>query len=254
MVIDEEAETKAAPSSLLGRTAIVTGGGKSIGRAITIELALRGVEVTIGYNEDEASAQVTRLMIEGFGRKASVRCIPQLFASPTSSMITEIDADILVNNAAVAYGSSLLKMNQNEWDHTLEVNLNGVMVLTQAVAQGMTERGWGRIINIASVVGMDGRLGPSSYAASKAGLIGATKAWAHELARFGVTVNAVAPGFIEDTGLFDAVPDRYKLKIQEQIPLRRYGTVQDVAHAVSYLAAADYVTGHVLNVSGGYLT
>jgi len=240
--------------SLDGRTAIVTGGGKSIGQAITFELARRGVEVTIGYNEDEVAAQCTRLIVEGWGRKANVRQIPQMFAAPTHSFLSELDADILVNNAAVAKGGSLLNMNVNEWDESIEVNLTGVMVLTQSLASQMAQRGWGRIINVASVVGMDGRLGPSSYAATKAGLIGATKVWAHELARFGITVNAVAPGFIAETGMFGAMPDKYKLKVQEQIPLRRYGTTEDVARAVAYLAEADYVTGHVLNVSGGYLT
>jgi len=145
-------------------------------------------------------------------------------------------------------------MDLGSWDACLETNLTAVMRLTQLMSPGMITRGWGRIVNIASVVGIDGRLGPSSYAASKAGMIGFTRAVAHELANKGVTVNAVAPGFIDATGMLDAVDARHKDKIIEQIPMHRFGAVEDVAQAVGYLVTANYVTGTVLNVSGGYLT
>ena len=237
---------------LIGRHAVVTGGGKGIGRAISMELAALGADLTIGYNTDEESASQTAEDASRLGRITAVRQISHNLWS--NSGVTELDCDILVNNAGVSQGRSVRNMSLNAWDETFEVNLTGAMVMTRTVVGPMIERGWGRIINISSVVGMDGRLGPSSYAASKAGLIGFTKACAHELAAKGITVNAVAPGFIQETGMFDAVPDKYKVMVQEAIPMRRYGRAEDVAQAVGYLVQAEYVTGTVLNVSGGYLT
>lgn len=237
---------------LIGRHAVVTGGGRSIGRAISMELAALGADLTIGYDNDEESANETAESASRLGRLVAVRRISHTLTM--TPVFTELDCDILVNNAGISRGRSVGNMNINEWDETFEVNLTGAMVMTKTVVGGMIERGWGRIINIASVVGMDGRLGPSSYAASKAGLIGFTKAIAHELAAKGITANAVAPGFIDDTGMLAAVHDKFKFLIQEQIPMRRYGRVEDVAQAVGYLVQAEYVTGTVLNVSGGYLT
>jgi len=244
-----EVQTRRRP--LVGRHAIVTGASSAIGRAIVLELVRKGATVEAGYLNNEQGAQVTKTMADQWNPGAVT--IRQINVA-TRLVITELDADILVNNAGITAGKGIRSMDRQSWDSCIETNLTAAVSLTQLLSQGMVERGWGRIVNIASVVGMDGRLGPSSYAASKAGLIGFTKAVAHELASKGVTVNAVAPGFIDGTGMFDAVDARYKLKIQEQIPMHRYGTVEDVAQAVGYLVTADYVTGTVLNVSGGYLT
>jgi len=237
---------------LLGREAIVTGGGRGIGRAITLELARLGAHVTIGYyNNSHAATLTMREANARYGDCAMIRNLPML---SQNALVTEIECDILVNNAGIAEGKSVRNMNLNSWDETIEVNLTGVMRTTQAVLPGMIEKGWGRVVNIASVVGLDGRLGPSSYAASKAGLIGFTKAAAHELARKGVTVNAVAPGFIDKTGLMDRIEGDLRAKILDQIPMHRLGTSEDIAQAVAYLIQAPYVTGTVLNVSGGYIT
>ena len=237
---------------LAGRHAIVTGASSAIGRAIVLELVRLGSTVEAGYNTNEQQARTTQTMADQMSPGAVT--IRQMNVAMAGLQLTELEGDILVNNAGITAGKSIRSMDLGSWDACLETNLTAVMRLTQLMSPGMITRGWGRIVNIASVVGIDGRLGPSSYAASKAGMIGFTRAVAHELANKGVTVNAVAPGFIDATGMLDAVDARHKDKIIEQIPMHRFGAVEDVAQAVGYLVTANYVTGTVLNVSGGYLT
>jgi NAD(P)-dependent dehydrogenase (short-subunit alcohol dehydrogenase family) len=237
--------------TLNGKAAVVTGGSSAIGAAISADLALAGASVFVGYNTNlTAAIEVCEAITAAGG-----------YAEPTLWRTTSLvewdlhgDIDILVNCAGVTAGRSVRNMTDADWQHVLDVNLTGAMKATRAVLPGMLERGYGRVVNITSVVGIDGRLGPSSYAASKAGLIGFTKACALEVASKGVTVNAVAPGFIDGTGMLAGVPEQLREKVLTQIPMQRFGSVADVARAVEFLVHSDYITGTVLNVSGGYLT
>jgi 3-oxoacyl-[acyl-carrier protein] reductase len=162
------------------------------------------------------------------------------------------ETDILVNNAGITSDNLFARMKQDEWDRVMRINLTGAFAATRAVARGMMRRRWGRIISISSVVGLMGNAGQANYAAAKAGLVGLTKSLARELAARNVTANVVAPGFVE-TAMTDSIPDKSKDQLLEAIPLKRMGMVEDIAAATVYLASdeAGYVTGHVLNVSGG---
>jgi NAD(P)-dependent dehydrogenase (short-subunit alcohol dehydrogenase family) len=234
---------------LLGKSGIVTGASRGIGRAIAVCLARAGAAVLVGFETNAAAAQDAVEQIRAEGGNATPWRLDVLEMAPP------LDADFLVNNAGISQGRSVGRMSHMDWDRTLDVNLGGAFRMTQAVLPGMIERGYGRIVNISSVVGLDGRLGPTSYAASKAGLIGLTKAAALELAHKGVTVNAIAPGFIQGTGLLAQVPEPMRADVLSKIPMGRFGKPEDVAQAALYLIAyGDYVTGTVLNVSGGWLT
>ena len=239
------------PLPLLGKRAVVTGGGASIGRAISLWLAASGAHVTIGFNSRGDLAMQTMRDIVAFDGEAEIRKIALDSEYP---VVTELECDILVNNAGVTAGRSVGKTTLHDWRYVQDVNLTGTFRITQAALPYMIANGWGRIVNITSVVGIDGRVGPASYAASKAGLIGFTKATAIELARKGITVNAIAPGFIADTGMVSGLPVDLALALYKQVPMGRFGKPEDVARAVSYLIDSDYVTGTVLNVSGGYST
>jgi NAD(P)-dependent dehydrogenase (short-subunit alcohol dehydrogenase family) len=236
---------------LNGKTALVTGGSSRIGAAIATTLGMAGAAVIVGYNQHTVEALEIAAAINRGGGNAVT------YPWRTQSLVEwdiHVDIDILVNCAGVTAGRSVKNMTDADWQHVLDVNLTGAMKSTRSVLPGMLESGYGRIINITSVVGIDGRLGPSSYAASKAGLIGFTKACALEVAAKGVTVNAVAPGFIAGTGMLDGVPEKLRESVLSQIPMQRFGSVADVARAVEFLVHSDYITGTVLNVSGGYLT
>ncbi len=239
-----------------GRTAFVTGASQGIGRACALDLARAGARVIVGARQQD---KLTSLVEEIRAGGGSANAVPLDVASRDSvkqafSQARELAerVDILVNNAGVTRDELAARMSAENWDEVLNVNLSGAFACIQAVLRPMMKARWGRIINISSVVGESGNPGQANYAASKAGLVGLTKSLAQEVASRNITVNAVAPGFIE-TSMTDALGDEVKEKLLESIPLRRIGSVEEVAYAVRFLAAdeASYITGHVLQVNGG---
>ena len=238
------------------RVAFVTGASQGIGRACALELALAGASVVVGARQQD---QLASLVDEILAAGGSATAVPLDVTSRDSIKEAFSKArkwseriDILVNNAGITRDSLSMRMSAENWDRVINTNLSGAFVCIQAALPSMMKTRWGRIINIASVVGEKGNPGQANYAASKAGLVGLTKSLAQEVASRGITVNAVAPGFIETT-MTDTLGDRAKAKLVEAIPLRRIGSVDEVAYAVRFLAAeeASYITGHVLQVNGG---
>ncbi len=230
-----------------GKIALVTGASRGIGRAIAAELAKAGAKV-IGTATSEAGLK----SIEVTGRLLNVRD-PAQCDSLVESIQNEFgDILILVNNAAVTRDNLALRMKDAEWDEVMETDLRAVFRLSRAVMRGMMKARWGRIINITSVVGAAGNPGQANYAAAKAGVAGMTRALARELGSRNITVNCIAPGFI-DTDMTRALPEASRAALLAQIPLGRLGEPRDVAAAVAYLASAggDYVTGTVMHVNGG---
>jgi len=240
-----------------GRTAVVTGGSRGIGRAVCLELARGGANVALCYAGNEAAAQETATAIEALGAKAlAVRCDVSDAAQAESLVRQAVEAfgavDILVNNAGITRDGLLMRMPEADFDAVISANLKGAFLCMKAVARLMIRRKYGRIVNLSSVVGLRGNAGQVNYAASKAGVIGMTKSLAKELASKGVTVNAVAPGFIE-TDMTAAMQEAARMAVQASIPMGRPGAAEDVAHAVAFLASeeAAYITGQVLAVDGG---
>lgn len=240
-----------------GRTAVVTGGSRGIGRAVCLELARGGANVALCYAGNETAAQETAAAIEALGAKAlAVRCDVSDAAQAESLVSQAVEAfgtvDILVNNAGITRDSLLMRMPEADFDAVISANLKGAFLCMKAVARLMIRRKYGRIVNLSSVVGLRGNAGQVNYAASKAGVIGMTKSLAKELASKGVTVNAVAPGFIE-TDMTAAMQEAARMAVQASIPMGRPGAAEDVAHAVAFLASeeAAYITGQVLAVDGG---
>ena len=242
---------------LSGRVALVTGGSRGIGRAICEALADAGAAVAINYQGSERAArEVAREIAEAGG-------IAEIFQADVSEreavqrMKKQVLArfgrvDLLVNNAGITRDRTFVRMDEEAWAAVLSVNLNGAFYCTKAFLDGMLERGYGRIVHISSIVGQMGNFGQANYAAAKAALLGFTKTLAKELATKGITVNAVAPGFIE-TEMVAAVPEEIRGKIVKQIPMGRLGTAQEVAKGVVFLLSDDasYITGQTLNVNGG---
>jgi 3-oxoacyl-[acyl-carrier protein] reductase len=241
---------------LEGRVAVVTGGSRGIGRAIALALAGDGATV-VGTATTEAGAlqigaALAQCGAKGAGRMLNVRDTAQCDALIASVQKEFGDVAILVNNAAVVRDNLALRMKDAEWDEVIDTNLRSVFRLSRAVMRGMMKARWGRIINVTSVVGASGNAGQANYAAAKAGVVGLTKSLARELGSRNITVNAVAPGFI-DTDMTRDLADDAKKALAERIPLGRLGTAQDVAGVVRFLAgdAAGYVTGQVIHVNGG---
>ncbi len=238
------------------KVALVTGASRGIGRAIAMRLAAGGATV-VGTSTSEAGAQafsqaVTAAGAQGAGRVLDVRNPEQCDALVASVQKEVGDVLILVNNAAVVRDNLALRMKDVEWDEVMETNLRAVFRLSRAVMRGMMKARWGRIVNITSVVGAAGNAGQVNYAAAKAGVVGMARSLARELGSRNITVNCVAPGFI-DTDMTRALSDEQRGGLLGQIPLGRLGVPEDIASAVAYLASeeAGYVTGTVLHVNGG---
>lgn len=244
-------------AGLEGKKALVTGASRGIGRAIAIALAEAGADVAVNYAGGEAAAAETAAAIEALGRRAiTVRANvgkPDEFEEMVKTVIEAFGAiDILVNNAGITRDNLIMRMKEEEFDQVIETNLKGVFNGIKSVTRPMMKQRSGRIINISSVVGAVGNPGQANYVAAKAGVIGLTKSSARELASRGITVNCVAPGFIE-TDMTDALPAEMREQLAGQIPLARLGRPEDIAAAVRFLAsdAASYMTGQTVHVDGG---
>jgi len=239
-----------------GKKAGVTGAGRGIGKAIALTLAQAGADV-VCLSRTQANVDETATEIRDLGRQAWAFAVDVADAASSQEAATAIlketgSIDILVNNAGVTRDDLLMRMSEEAWDTVMDTNLKGAFTLCKAFARTFMKQRSGRIINIASVIGLMGNAGQANYAASKAGLIGFTKSIARELSSRGVTCNAIAPGFIE-TDMTAALNESQRQAILEKIPLNRLGQVEDIAQAVVYLAGpgAGYITGQVLTVDGG---
>jgi 3-oxoacyl-[acyl-carrier protein] reductase len=242
---------------LSGKCAVVTGGSRGIGRAIALRLAEQGADVAFSYKGNAAAAAETITAIEAYGRRGLA--IQADVAQPESAeaLIKEVIAvfakvDILVNNAGITRDDLIMRMSIDAWRDVIDTNLSGAFYATKAVTRPMLKARGGRIINITSVSGQAGQMGQANYSSAKAGLIGLTKATARELASRGITVNAVAPGFVV-TELTQDLPDELKAELIRRTPLGRFGETTEIANAVAFLASdeAAYITGQVLAVDGG---
>ncbi|MBT9158194.1 MAG: 3-oxoacyl-(acyl-carrier-protein) reductase FabG [Firmicutes bacterium] len=239
------------------KVVLVTGGAGGIGRATCQLFAERGFMVLVHYNasQDEALAITANIKSQGFGAevcRANLADEAEVNAMVAGIVATYGRIDVVVNNAGIARDSLVLTMKLSDWQDVLEVNLTGAFLVCRAVAKVMLRQRFGKIINVSSVVGLTGNVGQANYAAAKAGLIGFTKSLAKELARRGITCNAVAPGFI-DAGMAAVLPAEVKKALLATIPQGRPGTPAEVACAIAFLASAeaDYITGQVLRVDGG---
>lgn len=242
---------------LAGQVAVVTGGSRGIGRAIAQTLAAMQASVIINYVANHAAAEDTCTVIETAGGKAAIRCFDVADAVETEQAFNSIlddygRIDILINNAGVTRDALVLRMKEEDWQQVLQINLSGMYHCSKAAIRPMIRQRHGRIINITSIIGIIGNAGQVNYAAAKAGTIGLTKALAREVASREITVNAVAPGFIE-TEMTQGLSAQAKTELVRQIPLGRWGTPQDVADCVGFLVSsrASYITGQVIQVNGG---
>ena len=240
-----------------GKCALVTGASRGIGRAIALKLASEGAKVAINYAGSQAKAEAVKAEIEAAGGTAIVVQADVSNAAAVEAMVkTVCDAfgtiDILVNNAGITRDGLLMRMKEEDFDAVINTNLKGVFHCTKIVSKIMMKKRYGRIVNMASVVGLMGNAGQTNYAAAKAGVIGFSKSAAKELAARGITVNMVAPGCI-NTDMTAVLPDKVKEGMLAAIPLKRIGEAEDVAKAVCFLVSdeASYITGQVVNVDGG---
>src|SRR5688572_22119874 len=244
---------------LTGRTALVTGGSRGIGRAIALALADEGADVAVNYVSSEAAARDVIAQIAKTGRRgilaqADVSDFPDTFRMAQDVIKEFGHLDILVNNAGINSDKSFVKMDHASWRKVLAINLDGVFNCTKVFVDQMLKQNYGRVVNITSVIGQIGNFGQANYAASKAGVAAFTKSLAKELAGKGVTVNAVAPGFIE-TEMVEGIPEKVRQRLLDQIPLKRFGRAEEVARSVVFICSADgdYITGAELSINGGLL-
>lgn len=242
---------------LEGKSAIVTGASRGIGREIALELARQGANVAVNYSGSEAKANETVEEIKALGRDAfAVKADVSDSEAVTAMMKETIERfgsiDILVNNAGITRDNLLMRMKEEEWDEVISINLKGVFLCTKAATRQMMKQRSGRIINVSSIVGVSGNPGQANYVAAKAGVIGLTKTSAKELATRGITVNAIAPGFIS-TDMTDKLNEEVKEQMLSGIPLGRLGEPSDIAKVALFLASEDsrYMTGQTLHVDGG---
>ena len=239
-----------------GKSSIVTGASQGIGKAIALELAREGAEVILVDIQKEKLDEVADEIRANKGKVA-------VFSADVSRMNEAVKVveevvkgskkiDFLVNNAGITRDNLLMRMKEEEWDAVLDVNLKGVFNFSKAVIRNMINNRYGRIVNIASIVGLIGNVGQCNYSASKAGVIGFTKSLAREVASRGITVNAVAPGYI-DTPMTEGLPEAVKQQFRDWIPMKRFGTPEEITNAVKFLLSdeASYITGQVINVNGG---
>jgi acetoacetyl-CoA reductase len=240
-----------------GQVALVTGGTRGIGAAITTMLAQNGARVAAGYSKDRETAEALLRQLDPSGERVSIHQGRVDQPDDCQRVVDEVQAkfgriDFLVNNAGITIDKTVRKMSHDDWRSVLDVNLFGAFAMTKAVLEHMIERGSGRIVNISSVIGETGNVGQANYAASKAGLFGFTKSLALEMARRGITVNVVAPGFIE-TEMVGQIPKAALDAVIEKIPQRRLGRPEEVARVVQFLLEdeSSYITGAVYNVNGG---
>ncbi len=240
-----------------GRTAIVTGAARGIGRAICLELARQGCNVAFNYSRSDEQAASLVSELTGLGRKAKAFaanvCDPAAAESMVSEVKTEFGSvDYLVNNAGITRDKLILRMTEKDWDEVVDTNLKGAFIFSKAVVPLMLKTRFGSILNISSISGLTGIIGQVNYSASKAGLIGFTKALAREVAPRSVTVNALALGMIA-TDMTESLTEEYRAKVLASIPLARFGTVDDVASIAAFMLSenARYITGQVIQVDGG---
>ncbi|MBI1737114.1 MAG: 3-oxoacyl-[acyl-carrier-protein] reductase [Candidatus Rokubacteria bacterium] len=244
---------------LEGRTALVTGASRGIGRAVALALAEEGADVAVNYVSNEAAARDVAEHIQKMGRRAilaqaDVGEYPDVFRMSHDVLREFGHLDILVNNAGINSDKSFVKMDHSSWRKVLAINLDGVFNCTKVFIDQMIKQSYGRVVNMTSVIGQIGNFGQANYAASKAGVAAMTKSLAKEFAGKGITVNAIAPGFIE-TEMVQGIPDKVRNRLLDQIPLKRFGTAEEVARAVVYICSTDgdYITGAELSINGGLL-
>jgi 3-oxoacyl-(acyl-carrier-protein) reductase len=243
-------------SRLEGKTALVTGGSRGIGRAIALQLAGLGANVAINYRSGKEEAEAVAREIRAIGPEALVVAADVSEAEQARNLVRQVvekwgRLDILVNNAGITRDKTLRKLEDEDWHEVMRTNLNSVYYTVSAAHPVMVEQQYGRIINISSFVGQAGNFGQTNYAASKGGVIAFTKSAAQELAKFNITINAIAPGFTL-TEMLEKVPPNIQEKILAKIPMGRFGKPEEIAKAVVFLAAdGDYITGQQINVNGG---
>lgn len=244
---------------LKGKCAIITGASRGLGKAIALKLASLGVNIVLNYRSSEKEAsevenEIKSMGVEVVSVKGDISKSEQVENLVAVAKEKFGNIDIMVNNAGITKDTLILRMKEEDFDSVIDVNLKGVFNCLKAITPIMVKQKHGKIINLSSVVGISGNAGQVNYAASKAGVIGMTKSLAKEVGSRGITVNAVAPGFIE-TDMTDALGDKFKEEAKKSIPLKRLGKAEDVAEVVAFLASesSDYVTGQVIQVDGGML-
>lgn len=243
---------------LTGKVAIVTGGSNGIGKATVLKLASCGVDIAI-FDLDMQAAKDVQDKLRGQGTKCEIYKVNTASEAEVDAAVDKVkstfgDIHILINNAGITRDASMKKMTSKQWQQVIDVNLTGVYNCTKAASRYMSETGWGRIISASSVVAHYGNFGQTNYVATKAGVIGMTKVWAREFGRKGITVNVIAPGFI-NTEMMKTVPQEYLDSLASRTPLTRLGEVEDIANAYAFLCSdeASYITGTTLNVDGGLI-